>query len=193
MFTHYIKIQRNQDILVCSPRQVSRNAVREIITTGEHKPRSPLCERAGCSAGHASSATRASSAFSHCLFLSPPLSGPPGASPDCAGTPAAAGPAPAGSAPAAPPGAGSPVPAAPAGPPSPPAPAAAAHIPAATSAAPAGTAAAACVCRPVPPSAFPDSCISPVPRRGSAESPGSGWSCHSLAAVTCGALCGCPG
>lgn len=160
---------------------------------GKHKPHSPLCVKTGCFAGHASSATQVSSAFSHCLFLSPPFSVPPGASPDCAGTPAAAVPVLDGSAPGVPPGTRTPVPAAPASSPLPPAPAAAAHIRAATAAALAETAASVCPCQPVLPFVSPDSDISLVPKRGLAENHGTDWSSHSLAAVTYGVLCGCPG
>lgn len=193
MLTHYFKNQQNPEILAYSSRQVSRNAVRGVVTMGKHKPHSPLCVKTGCFADHASSATRVSSAFSYCLFPSPPFSGPPGASPNSAGTPAAAVPVSAGSAPAALPRPGTPAPAAPAGPPSPPAPAAAGHILAATAAALAETAASFCVCWPVPPFVFPDSDTSLVPKRGSAENHGSDWSSHSLAVVNYGALSGCPG
>lgn len=154
---------------------------------------SPLWVKIGYFADHASSATGVSSAFSHCLSLSPPFSGPPGASPDSAGTPAAAAPVPVGSAPAAPPHTRTGTPAAPAGPPSPPAPAAAGHIHAATAAGPAETAASTCVCWPVPPFVFPDSGIFLAPKQGLAEKLGLDWSSHSLAVVTYGALCGCPG
>lgn len=149
--------------------------------------------KTGCFADHASSATGASSAFSHCLFLSPPFSGPPGASPDSAGTPAAAVPVPVGSAPAAPPHARTGAPAGPAGPPGPPAPSAAGHTHAATAAAPDGTAASLCGCWPDPPFVSPDYGVSLVPKRGLAENCGCEWSSHSLAVVTCGVLCGCSG
>lgn len=171
----------------------SRSAIGDIITVGNHTPHSSLWMTTGYFVDHASSARGASSAFSHCLFLSPPFSGPPGASPSSAGTPAAAAPVPVGSSPAVPPGTRTPSPAAPAGPPLPPAPAAAGHIHVATAAALAETAASACVCWPAPPFVFPDSGIFLVPEVGLAENHGPDQSSHSLAGVTYGALCGCPG
>lgn len=139
---------------------------------------------AGCSVDHASSAREASSAFSHCLFLSPPFSGPLGAFPGSAGTPAAAPPVPAGSSPAAPPGTRTLSPAAPAAPLSPPAPAAAGHIHAATAAAPAETAASVCVCRPVPLFVFPDYGVFLAPERSLAENCGPDQSSRSLGVLT---------
>lgn len=160
---------------------------------GNHTPHSSLWMTTGYFVDRASSARGASSAFSHGLFLSPPFSGPPGASPGFAGTPAAAAPVPVGSSPAAPPGTRTPSPAAAASPPSPPAPAVAGRIHAATAAALAETAASVCGCWLAPPFVFPDSGVFLVPEGGLAETHGLDQSSHSLAGVTYGALCGCPG